>query len=239
MKKMVLFAALLSLSCSGYTYAADSTAFDPTKVRIQAQNSIPVGTVIAWHSTGNPADMRNPDGTYNWLECNGQSISQTVYPELFAVVGARTPDYAGQFLRGLDAGHSVGERVQDTFKSHAHGQPAHTHSWNGQLASTALTGATASQTIRDNHTGIGGGGDSQMVSVVTSVSGEGVSYTRSLTFMAHQERVVPSVSVAGNLSNGTVNGTVGASGGDDTYATGDAETAPRHVYVRYLIRARP
>ena len=72
MKKMVLFAALLSLSCSGYTYAADSTAFDPTKVRIQAQNSIPVGTVIAWHSTGNPADMRNPDGTYNWLECNGQ-----------------------------------------------------------------------------------------------------------------------------------------------------------------------
>ena len=48
---------------------------------------------------------------------------RTVYPELFAVVGARTPDFRGQFLRGLDTGRSVGDRVQDTFKSHAHGHP--------------------------------------------------------------------------------------------------------------------
>ena len=104
MKKMVLFAVLLSLSCSGYAHAADSTAFDPTRVRIQAQNSIPVGTIIAWHSTGNPADMRNPDGTYNWLECNGQSVSRTVYPELFAVIGAKVPDYRGRLFYGKGGG---------------------------------------------------------------------------------------------------------------------------------------
>ena len=232
MKKMVLFAALLSLSCSGYTYAADSTAFDPTKVRIQAQNSIPVGTVIAWHSTGNPADMRNPDGTYNWLECNGQSISQTVYPELFAVVGARTPDFRGQFLRGLDTGRSVGERVQDTFKSHAHGQPAHTHSWNGQLASTALTGTAAGQQYVDASTNITPSGPGGLL---TTGSGTRIDYYYHTT----TTRTASNSSVTGRLSNGTVNGTVSSSGGDDTYATGDAETAPRHVYVRYLIRARP
>jgi hypothetical protein len=36
-----------------------------------------------------------------WLECNGQSISSTVYPELFALVGGNVPDYRGLFLRGL------------------------------------------------------------------------------------------------------------------------------------------
>ena len=165
MKKMVLFAVLLSLSCSGYAHAADSTAFDPTRVRIQAQNSIPVGTIIAWHSTGNPADMRNPDGTYNWLECNGQSVSRTVYPELFAASLSKT------FMAYQDR----------------------------TVPSTTVTG---------------------------SASGT-VSGTAS------------SSSVTGRLTNGTVTGTIGSGGGDETYAAGDAETAPRHVYVRYFIRARP
>ena len=267
----------LSLTfCPLPSLAADATSFDPTRVSIQAQNSIPVGTIIAWHSTGNPADMRNPDGTYNWLECNGQSVSRTAYPELFAAVGSRTPDLRGQFLRGLDAGHSVGETVGDTFRSHAHGQPEHTHTFSGQLASTAISGTaagqkfstkadldvngkTAAQTIRDNHTGIGGTGDEQMVPVVTWVGGNdagSVSYSLSKTFMAYQDRTVPSTtvtgsasgtvsgtasssSVTGRLTNGTVTGTIGSGGGDETYAAGDAETAPRHVYVRYFIRARP
>ena len=85
--KKILFAcaALLpALICSGHAHAVDSTAFDPTRVRVQAQNAIPVGTIIAWHATGNPADMRNPDGTYNWLECNGQSVSRTVPGRLFS-----------------------------------------------------------------------------------------------------------------------------------------------------------
>jgi hypothetical protein len=35
-----------------------------------------------------------------WLECNGQTISSTVYPELLALVGGNVPDYRGLFLRG-------------------------------------------------------------------------------------------------------------------------------------------
>ena len=306
MKKMVLFAVLLSLSCSGYAHAADSTAFDPTRVRIQAQNSIPVGTIIAWHSTGNPADMRNPDGTYNWLECNGQSVSRTVYPELFAAVGSRTPDLRGQFLRGLDAGHSVGETVGDTFRSHAHGQPEHTHTFSGQLASTAISGTAAGQKYYDMKSGllssnVSGSADfikhvdkifpgastgsmgtwiagaktsSDKPSSSTVIGQTSSDYTGSGGSHSHADgngwststdgshtHYIPRMNitsnnwshwgidggadyaeasaVTGSLTNGTVTGTIGSGGGDETYADGDAETAPRHVYVRYFIRARP
>ena len=200
-------------------------------------------------------------------------MTSPAYPELSAVVGARTPDFRGQFLRGLDTGRSVGERVQDTFKSHAHGQPAHTHSWNGQLASTALTGTAAGQRYTDGHTaidasaskvqGAGFEGPTQElwtpIPYATSVSGShgghgesgysAGSHSHSLleqgrllyyaSIDIRNKRQAEASSVTGQLSSGVVNGTVSSSGGDDTYATGDAETAPRHVYVRYFIRAKP
>ncbi|ATD82359.1 phage tail protein [Desulfovibrio sp. G11] len=76
---------------------ADSTSFDPTKVAVKAKGSggVPVGTIISWPVATNPDDMDN------WLECNGQSISQSVYPELFALVGPKVPDLRGLFLRGF------------------------------------------------------------------------------------------------------------------------------------------
>lgn len=55
----------------------------------------------------------------------------SVYPELVALVGSRVPDYRGRFLRGLQSGHSVGELVENSIKSHNHTQPTHTHSFSG------------------------------------------------------------------------------------------------------------
>uniref|UniRef100_UPI0025E539E0 phage tail protein n=1 Tax=uncultured Desulfovibrio sp. TaxID=167968 RepID=UPI0025E539E0 len=83
-------------------HAADATSFNPTTVKVTAKpiSSIPVGTIISWPVAQNPADWQNPDGSYNWLECNGQTISQTAYPELFALLGGRVPDLRGLFLRG-------------------------------------------------------------------------------------------------------------------------------------------
>ena len=98
MKRFYLFLFLLlaSLVFSSPVLAADSTSFDPTKVMVQSVGaSIPVGTVITWPSNSWPSDRDN------WLECNGQSISSAVYPELVALVGATVPDYRGIFLRGL------------------------------------------------------------------------------------------------------------------------------------------
>ena len=88
-------------------YGADSTSFDPTKVAVEAKSSggVPVGTIISWPVATNPEDMDN------WLECNGQNISPSVYPELFAVLGGKTPDLRGLFLRG-HGGNSAALGVQ-------------------------------------------------------------------------------------------------------------------------------
>jgi len=94
-------ALIISLLCPT-VQAADGTSFDPTKVEVKAKgvSSIPVGTIISWPVAQNPADFQNTDGTYNWLECNGQSFDATVYPELFALLGPAVPDLRGLFLRG-------------------------------------------------------------------------------------------------------------------------------------------
>ena len=48
--------------------------------------------------------------------CDGRAVSRTVYPELYAVVGANVPDLRGQFIRGSNANNdSQGKtRHQDT-----------------------------------------------------------------------------------------------------------------------------
>ena len=89
---------LLFLLCFGLVLpgvAADGTSFNPTTISVKSVGaSIPVGTVITWPSNSWPSDRDN------WLECNGQSISSAVYPELVGVVASRVPDYRGIFLRG-------------------------------------------------------------------------------------------------------------------------------------------
>ena len=89
---------LLFLLCFGLALpgvAADGTSFNPTTISVKSVGaSIPVGTVITWPSNSWPS------GRDNGMECNGQSISSAVYPELVGVVGSRVPDYRGIFLRG-------------------------------------------------------------------------------------------------------------------------------------------
>lgn len=102
-KKFTLgMAAAMAISLPFTAHAADATSFNPTTVKVTAKpiSSIPVGTIIAWPVAQNPADMQNLDGSYNWLECNGQNFSQTVYPELFALLGGQLPDLRGRVTWG-------------------------------------------------------------------------------------------------------------------------------------------
>lgn len=46
-------------------------------------------------------------------------------------------------------------------------------------------------------------------------------------------------SIWGSTGGGSVSGVIGAGGGDPTDYTGGSETAPDHIYVRCLIRAKP
>ena len=111
---------LLFLLCFGLVLpgvAADGTSFNPTTISVKSVGaSIPVGTVITWPSNSWPSDRDN------WLECNGQSISSAVYPELVGVVGSRVPDYRGIFLRG-----------QGSQTSTHYGTVAHSSAALGQL----------------------------------------------------------------------------------------------------------
>ena len=78
--------------------AGDSCSFSPPSITAiaPAGGSVPVGTVIHWPFSGNPEGWAEG----KWLECNGQSISSSKYPELYAVSGSNVPDLRGLFLRG-------------------------------------------------------------------------------------------------------------------------------------------
>ena len=229
---------------------------------MKSTDGIPVGTVITWPSNTWPSEANK------WLECNGQSINNTVYPELVGVIGSRVPDYRGRFLRGLQSGHSVGQTVANSLKGHNHTQPTHTHSFSGQLVSTALSGtaagqrysSTASLSVSGTAAGqrysddavlwttnyynaadvSGGSGPIRSSNIRSNISTKTASSsTISGTAKGTVSGTAQASSVSGNLQNGTVSGTIGAGGGAPTDYTGEVETAPDHIYVRCLIRAKP
>ena len=93
--RLVAFVFVLGLGIVQPGFCLDSTGFNPATVSVQSVgSSIPVGTVITWPSSSWPPDADN------WLECNGQAINSTVYPELVALIGWNVPNYQGVFLRG-------------------------------------------------------------------------------------------------------------------------------------------
>ena len=242
-----------------------------------------------------------------------------MYPELVGVVGSRVPDYRGRFLRGIQSGHSVGQTVANSIKSHNHTQPTHTHSFSGQLVSTALSGTAAGQSFSASTSlSVSGSASGQMITS-GGAGGQSFSYQGSTAssggyFVLSQNvgHSMPSYyatkangsaqgggiylrrtgddgnvdtvyvpigtssstpmagttsggaiwgstgggsisgtangtvagtanasTVSGSLRNGNVSGAIGIGGGDPTDYTGSTETAPDHIYVRCLIRAKP
>lgn len=68
---------------------------------VRERTGVPIGTIIAWSSTKNPAEGE-------WLDCNGQSCA--AYPELVAALGKSVvPDYRGRFLEGAEVPGAVKE----------------------------------------------------------------------------------------------------------------------------------
>lgn len=80
-----------------------------------AQN--PIGSIVAFPSDSIPL---------GWLLCNGQMITQSEYPELYALIGPKVPDLRGQFLRGNDNGRGIDtgrvllSEQEDEIRSHNH-----------------------------------------------------------------------------------------------------------------------
>lgn len=120
---LILVASAIVLSGIPGAMAADSTSLASpsvlgTDIEKGSGGGVPVGTVITWPVGSNPEDAEN------WLECNGQAISQSAYPELFAVVGGMVPNYQGMFLRGYGSqSHTQnnGSTVGNTSTAHESG----------------------------------------------------------------------------------------------------------------------
>ena len=128
LKNAAVFAAFMAFVCSSGALALDATSFDPRNVSVEADSisGVPVGTIITWPVATNPEGW--DEG--KWLECNGQTISQTVYPELFALTGGNIPNLQertawgsstpGQYreaglpnITGTMTGHASSEIVSD------------------------------------------------------------------------------------------------------------------------------
>jgi microcystin-dependent protein len=99
---------------------------------VDAQGSFidtqPIGAILAWPSATVPT---------GYLECNGQTVSRTVYSLLFAIIGTtygagdgsttfKVPDLRGEFIRGwdhgrgVDASRAIGTAQADELRSHRH-----------------------------------------------------------------------------------------------------------------------
>ena len=81
--------------------------------------NIPIGGVIMWGVAARPT---------GWLECNGDAINSTLYPELFALWGATLPDLRGEFVRGWSNDRTTVDYPRGIRSWEEDEIPAHTHS---------------------------------------------------------------------------------------------------------------
>lgn len=226
MRMLRLILLLLALAIPRLGLAADATSFDPTTITIASQSTIAVGTVIAWPSGSNPADMGK------WLECSGQAVpAGSQYDRLRAVLGGQPiPNYNGQFLRGTNTAGLVGTQVSDTIRSHTVSVPGQNAPVSGGLNSTSLGGSASPQSFSYQATNSAG------AVVITSAPGGtvgGADYNNS-NFTAGGW--TSGGGISGSLNSGSLTGTAYVSAQTGTYS-GGSETAPVHTRVRYLIRA--
>lgn len=73
-------------------YRANSTDTWKT-LRIKALDSMVIGSIIQFVGTTIPT---------GWLECDGSTITQSAYPELYDLIGGTLPDFRGRVLVGQD-----------------------------------------------------------------------------------------------------------------------------------------
>jgi microcystin-dependent protein len=199
-----------------------------------------VGEIVAW-----PTDQI-PDG---FLECNGQIVSRTDYPELYAALGVKyglagidmfkLPDYRGYFLRGWD--HGIGIDPNAIFRTNRGDGTTGDAVGTKQSSATQLpTNITITVSSAGGHTHVMGNAGSHQH--ILSGQDNDARPTGGASNEVGNVENYPSIfnrytSSAGDHSHPIY------SAGEHTHTAqilgGDAETRPTNVNVMYLIRARP
>ncbi|WP_080674540.1 phage tail protein [Eikenella corrodens] len=128
------------------------------------RDTTPVGELVMWTMDGALPDYL--------IDANGQNISRTAYPELFAKWGTRygagngsttfgVPDWRGEFPRfwdngrGVDVGRALGSAQADEFKAHTHGgvpQRAGDRDRGGEVSWFSIDGIGQTESAGGNET---------------------------------------------------------------------------------------
>ena len=264
----ILFYVIFYLLCSALCEKNELFAFEikdstltPSQAvslnQIRAVGLQTVGAVVVWNQAGDPDDMYNDDGRPVWLECDGSSFDTGYYTALASIIPSGVlPSLNDQFLRGGTSGQ-VGQTALDTTRSHLHGIPSHWHTVSGSASAQNVSvggqsvyGTAAGQQYLLDHTWLGSSSTSE-----PGYDGQGnipipISAKDLVTGMMYmgsysQVKTATPSSVTGvtssnnfTTSGGSITGITNSVSQNTNY-TGDVETAPQHIRVRYLIRALP
>jgi len=182
--------------------------------------AVPVGTVAAFTGEHVPA---------GWLPCDGQALRRGDWPELFRAIGTshgtgvsmlgvreadfNLPDYRGRFLRGVDAGED--------------GTPA------------GVDPAAESRSAARAGTGNAGNRIGSYQPDATALPRDPLQPFRTVVALP----VAAGTALRRPAPPGAASDTVAVLGSATTHryllTGGDAETRPRNVSVRWMIRAKP
>ena len=111
-----------------------------------AVNQMPVGTIISYGGT------EPPNG---WLLCNGQTITQAQYPNLYALIGGTVPDLLNRFVVGAGKKYKLNETGgKEEVTLTVDQMPTHKHYGFGESYSNWPLGI-----YKDNQMGSHGGKD--------------------------------------------------------------------------------
>lgn len=122
---------------------------------------IPAGAIIMWHGAEIP---------YGWAICDGTN---------------GTPNLVGKFIKAVATSDSVGDNetqlnenneltiTQENLPKHSHPHQSHTHNLSGDLSGT--TSSSGDLTVSLDYSDYNWGISSDTKTVITSVSGEGVT----------------------------------------------------------------
>ena len=175
-----------------------------------------VGEIVMWMTPTPPADHMVADGS---------QFDPLVYPELAAILGGDTlPDLTDQFVGGASAAHAP--LTAQPFQT---GKPKTSHVSNRAGSHTHSTTRQGHHEHRGSYKRKNQGGGNQ-VAVLPDWNGQywGQTNWRGDSMVIHD----------GAHDHGRVASAGGAHEHRNVNNTWDAETAPKHAFLYYIIRVR-